>query len=134
MIEEVVILLIDIRGRVTGTGRGYQGCDSYMRSVAGLDNNRMPGGQIFNSKTNPSAIKGGGEYQTVRGPVPSLHGRGRGTGAVQHRLDGSLEGGAEGPRELQVPIVRIAGYNSLFFELSKEVQDDIIKRMEHTQV
>lgn len=40
----------------------------------------------------------------------------------------------QNPEKFQDPIIRIAGYSVYFVELLKEIQDDIIARIEHAEV
>jgi pyruvate formate-lyase/glycerol dehydratase family glycyl radical enzyme len=131
-------------GRLAGTpisedasptqGADITGVTACMRSVAGLDNTRMPGGQIFNIKINPSALEG--EANLRRFADLNRAYMDEGGGQVQYNIVSTdlLKAAQKDPEGYKFLLVRVAGYSSLFVELSKEVQDDIIKRMEHTQV
>lgn len=131
-------------GRLAGTpisedasptqGADIMGVTACMRSVAGLDNTRMPGGQIFNLKINPSALEG--EKNLRRFADLNRAYIDEGGGQVQYNIVSTdlLRAAQTNPESYKYLLVRVAGYSSLFVELSREVQDDIIKRMEHTQV
>ena len=131
-------------GRLAGTpisedasptqGADITGVTACMRSVAGLDNVRMPGGQIFNLKINPSALEGDENLRRFADLNRAY--MDEGGGQVQYNIVSTelLQEAQKTPDDYKYLLVRVAGYSSLFVELSTEVQDDIIKRMEHTQV
>jgi len=94
----------------------------------------MPGGQIFNLKINPSALEGDENLRRFADLNRAY--MDEGGGQVQYNIVSTelLEEAQKAPDDYKYLLVRVAGYSSLFVELSTEVQDDIIKRMEHTQV
>jgi len=131
-------------GRLSGTpisedasptqGADTSGVTASMRSVAKLDNTRMPGGQIYNLKISPSALEG--EENLKRFVALNRAYIDEGGGQVQYNIisTDTLRAAQKDPEKYKFLLVRVAGYSALFVELSREVQDDIISRYEHSSV
>jgi pyruvate-formate lyase len=46
----------------------------------------------------------------------------------------ALRSAQEHPEQYRSLVVRVAGYSAFFVELDKEIQDEIIRRTEHSEV
>lgn len=115
-------------------GRNVNGPVATMRSVAKLDLARFTNGSVLNMKFNPDALS---DIQKIR-RLASLIRTFCETGGtlVQFNIVGSdtLRDAQKHPEAFRDLLVRVATYSAYFVELSPELQNDIIARVEFEEV
>lgn len=109
-------------------GTDTEGPTSVFQSVCKIDHERCPNGVIFNQKFVPAVFEGRDgldKFVSLMRAYIILGG-----GHVQFNIISSdiLKEAQKDPDKYNGLVVRVAGYSALFNELSKEVQDTIIKR------
>lgn len=105
-----------------------------IKSVTSFDHARHLDGGMLNLKFNPSVLAG---EKGLRNFVSLLRTYlGRGGWHVQFNVvdAATLRDAQEHPEKYLSLIVRVAGYSAYFNDLAREVQNDIISRVEHTSV
>ncbi len=112
-------------------GQDGQGPTAVLKSVSKLDNYLLSNGTLLNVKFTPSTLEGQqglNKLADFLGAFTKLK--------LQHVQFNVVN--AETLREAQARpqdfaglVVRVAGYSAFFVELSKEIQDDIIRRTAH---
>lgn len=112
-------------------GQDCQGPTAVLKSVSKLDNYLLSNGTLLNVKFTPSTLEGDAGLHKLAdfiGAFTKLK--------LQHIQFNVVN--AETLREAQLRpqdfaglVVRVAGYSAFFVELSKEIQDDIIRRTAH---
>ena len=115
-------------------GRNVSGPTATMRSVAGLDHLKLTGGSVLNMRFNPDVLEGESKMRKFASLIRTFFETG---GAlVQFNIVGTdtLRDAQKHPGKYRDLLVRVATYSAYFVELSPEVQDDIIARMEFQEV
>jgi formate C-acetyltransferase len=111
-------------------GADRQGPTAVLKSAAKMDHVKT-GGTLLNMKFSPSLLEGEQGIDNLHSLVRSyfkLDG---------HHMQFNVVGAAKlreaqaRPGEYRDLIVRVAGYSDYFCDLSKALQDEIIKRTEH---
>ena len=112
-------------------GQDAQGPTAVLKSVSKLDNYLLSNGTLLNVKFTPATLEGQqglNKLADFLGAFTKLK--------LQHVQFNVVN--AETLREAQARpqdfaglVVRVAGYSAFFVELSKEIQDDIIRRTAH---
>jgi formate C-acetyltransferase len=102
------------------------------KSAAKLDTWRITNGTTFNCKFTTAAVSGERELAKWADLVRTfilLKGQ-----SIQYTIVNSdaLKKAQEHPDQYKDLIVRTGGYSAFFVELSKEIQDSVIARVEHT--
>lgn len=112
-------------------GRDHQGPTAVLKSVSKLDSYLLSNGTLLNVKFTPSTLEGQSGLNKLAdflGAFTKLK--------LQHvqfnvvNAD-TLRAAQERPQDYASLVVRVAGYSAFFVELSKEIQDDIIRRTAH---
>ncbi|MBW7984467.1 formate C-acetyltransferase [Enterobacillus tribolii] len=112
-------------------GQDSQGPTAVLKSVSKLDNYLLSNGTLLNVKFTPSTLEGQqglNKLADFLGAFTKLK--------LQHiqfnvvNADTLREAQAR-PQDYAGLVVRVAGYSAFFVELSKEIQDDIIRRTAH---
>lgn len=114
------------------SGRDAMGPTAAANSVAKIDHCKASNGTLFNQKFHPSALEGQTGLQNLSSLVRTffdekgLH--------VQFNVVSreTLLDAQKNPENYRNLVVRVAGYSAHFTSLDKSIQDDIIKRTEHT--
>lgn len=106
-----------------------------LKSASKIDQIRTMQGNVLNMKFSMSALKGEREMrkfaQLVRTYLVDL----KGTELQVNVLDASmLKEAQKNPENYLDLIIRVAGYSARFVELGREMQTDIIERMEYESV
>ncbi len=112
-------------------GQDSQGPTAVLKSVSKLDNYLLSNGTLLNVKFTPATLAGDGglnklaDFLRAFTKLKLQH--------VQFNVVNAetLQRAQENPREYAGLVVRVAGYSAFFVELSKEIQDDIIRRTAH---
>jgi formate C-acetyltransferase len=111
-------------------GQDMQGPTAVLKSVSKLDNYLLSNGTLLNVKFTPATLEGDAGLQKLADFLRAFTQL-----KLQHIQFNVVN--AETLREAQRPqdfaglVVRVAGYSAFFVELSKEIQDDIIRRTAH---
>lgn len=112
-------------------GQDGQGPTAVLKSVSKLDNYLLSNGTLLNVKFTPSTLAG---EQGLNKLADFLHAFTK--LKLQHiqfnvvNAD-TLREAQQRPKDFAGLVVRVAGYSAFFVELSKEIQDDIIRRTAH---
>jgi formate C-acetyltransferase len=111
-------------------GKNISGPTSTMRSVAKIDHVKLSGGCVLNMRFNPDVV----ENESKRRKFVSLIKAFFATGGsfVQFNIvdTETLRDAQRNPAKYRDLLVRVSTYSAYFVELSKELQEDIIARME----
>ncbi|MGO8990142.1 MAG: glycyl radical protein [bacterium] len=111
-------------------GRNVSGPTPTLRSVAKLDHVKLTGGSVLNMRFNPALLK---DESNVRKFVSLIRTYCETGGYhVQFNIVDSamLRDAQKYPAKYRDLLVRVATYSAYFVELSPELQEDIIKRIE----
>lgn len=112
-------------------GQDAQGPTAVLKSVSKLDNHLLSNGTLLNVKFTPSTLEGPAGLNKL---ADFLH------AFIQLKLQHiqfnvvnaqTLREAQQRPQDYAGLVVRVAGYSAFFVELSKEIQDDIIRRTTH---
>ena len=115
-------------------GRNVSGPTATMRSVAKLDHLKLTHGSVLNMRFNPDALKDESKMRKFASLIRTFCETG---GAlVQFNIvdTDTLRDAQRHPEKYRDLLVRVATYSAYFVELSPELQDDIIARMEFQEV
>lgn len=111
-------------------GRNTSGPTSTMRSVAKIDHAMLSGGCVLNMRFNPDAL----QTEEKRGKFATLIRTFFETGGsfVQFNIvdTETLREAQRNPAKYKDLLVRVSTYSAYFVELSRELQEDIIARLE----
>mgnify|MGYP004488015143 CR=1 FL=1 len=112
-------------------GRDGHGPTASLMSVSKLNNALESNGSLLNVKFSPSALEGETGLAKLAAYIRAFSRLG-----IQHIqfnvVDrATLVDAQEHPERHRDLVVRVAGYSALFVELSRAIQDDIIRRTEH---
>lgn len=112
-------------------GQDSQGPTAVLKSVSKLDNYLLSNGTLLNVKFTPATLEGQSGLNKL---ADFLH------AFTQLKLQhiqfnvvnaDTLKEAQRRPQDYAGLVVRVAGYSAFFVELSKEIQDDIIRRTAH---
>ncbi len=114
-------------------GRNISGATATMLSVAGLDHSRLRHGEVLNMRMNPDAIEGDDKLNKFKTLILTY--LKAGGFLVQFNIVSTetLKDAQIHPDAHRDLVVRVATYAAYFIELGRELQDDIIHRLEFTQ-
>ncbi len=111
-------------------GQNQAGVTSTFNSVSRLNHVKLPAGSVFNMRINPSALKDDAKVKKFASMLRTYCKLG-GFHAQFNIVDGAiLRKAQQEPDNYRDLVVRVATYSAVFTELSKQLQDDIIKRTE----
>ncbi|MFZ5297554.1 formate C-acetyltransferase [Enterobacter bugandensis] len=112
-------------------GQDMQGPTAVLKSVSKLDNYLLSNGTLLNVKFTPATLEGDTGLQKLADFLRAF---------TQLKLQHiqfnvvnaeTLREAQRRPQDFAGLVVRVAGYSAFFVELSKEIQDDIIRRTAH---
>ncbi|MCT4605448.1 MAG: formate C-acetyltransferase [Marinisporobacter sp.] len=112
-------------------GRDALGPTAVLKSVSKLDNYLTTNGSLLNVKFSPKTLEGTEGIHKLSNFLLAFMKL-----KLQHvqfnviSVD-TLKKAQASPNEYKGLVVRVAGYSAFFTELSKEIQNDIIRRTEH---
>ncbi len=115
-------------------GRNVNGPVATLRSVAKLDHLKLTHGSVLNMRFNPEALKDDTKMRKFASILRTFCETG---GAlVQFNIVSTdmLKDAQKHPEKYRDLLVRVATYSAYFVELSPELQNDIIARMEFEEV
>ncbi|RWT27291.1 formate C-acetyltransferase [Enterobacter cloacae] len=112
-------------------GQDMQGPTAVLKSVSKLDNYLLSNGTLLNVKFTPATLEGDAglqklaDFLRVFTQLKLQH--------IQFNVVNAetLREAQRRPQDFAGLVVRVAGYSAFFVELSKEIQDDIIRRTAH---
>ncbi|MEO3990699.1 formate C-acetyltransferase [Pseudocitrobacter cyperus] len=112
-------------------GQDCEGPTAVLKSVSKLDNYLLSNGTLLNVKFTPATLEGEGgliklsDFLLAFTKLKLQH--------VQFNVVNAdmLREAQQRPQDFAGLVVRVAGYSAFFVELSKEIQDDIIRRTAH---
>ena len=112
-------------------GQDSQGPTAVLKSVSKLDNYLLSNGTLLNVKFTPATLEGESGLNKL---ADFLHAFTK--LKLQHIQFNvvnaeTLREAQQRPQDFAGLVVRVAGYSAFFVELSKEIQDDIIRRTAH---
>ena len=112
-------------------GQDMLGPTAVLKSVSKLDNYLLSNGTLLNVKFTPATLEGDAGLQKLADFLRAF---------TQLKLQHiqfnvvnaeTLREAQRRPQDFAGLVVRVAGYSAFFVELSKEIQDDIIRRTAH---
>ncbi|QMR45989.1 formate C-acetyltransferase [Citrobacter freundii] len=112
-------------------GQDIQGPTAVLKSVSKLDNTLLSNGTLLNVKFTPATLEGEAGLRKLADFLRAF---------TQLKLQhiqfnvvnaDTLREAQQHPQDFAGLVVRVAGYSAFFVELSKEIQDDIIRRTAH---
>jgi formate C-acetyltransferase len=115
-------------------GRNASGPTATLKSVAKIDHVKISGGSVLNMRFNPNALR---DDQKIRKFVSMLRTYCESGGYhVQFNIVDveTLKDAQKNPEKYRDLLVRVATYTAYFVDLSPELQNDIIARMEFGEV
>lgn len=112
-------------------GRDHLGPTAVLKSVSKLDNYLTVNGSLLNLKFQPNTLKGQqglnkfADFLMAFTKLKIQH--------VQFNVQSkeTLVAAQKNPEKYSGLLVRVAGYSAFFVDLNKQIQDDIIARVEH---
>ena len=112
-------------------GQDCQGPTAVLKSVSKLDNYLLSNGTLLNVKFTPATLEGEtglhklADFLRAFTQLKLQH--------IQFNVVNAqtLREAQQRPQDYAGLVVRVAGYSAFFVELSKEIQDDIIRRTAH---
>ncbi len=112
-------------------GQDMQGPTAVLKSVSKLDNYLLSNGTLLNVKFTPATLEGDAGLQKLADFLRAFT-----LLKLQHVQFNVVNGDTLReaqlrPQDFAGLVVRVAGYSAFFVELSKEIQDDIIRRTAH---
>jgi pyruvate-formate lyase len=115
-------------------GRNVSGPVATMRSVSKLDHVRTSNGAVLNMKISPDAVKDESKMKRFADMVRTY--LETGGYLVQFNIvdTGMLRDAQKHPENYRDLLVRVATYSAYFVEISPELQEDIIARMEFEEM
>jgi len=115
-------------------GRNVSGPTATMRSVAKVDHMNLTGGSVLNMRFSPDALKDESKMRKFASLIRTFCETGG--FLVQFNIIGSdtLREAQRYPEKYRDLLVRVATYSAYFVDLTPELQNDIIARMEFEEV
>ena len=115
-------------------GRNVSGPSATMRSVAKVDHVKLTGGTVLNMRFNPDVLKDEPKMRKFASLIRTF--LETGGHLVQFNIvsTDTLRDAQRYPEKYRDLLVRVATYSAYFVELSPELQNDIIARVEFQEV
>jgi pyruvate formate-lyase/glycerol dehydratase family glycyl radical enzyme len=113
-------------------GTDTKGPTAVIRSVTSLDHSRFLNGTQLNLKFSPAVLKDRWGIMNLVTLLKTFISRGGYHVQINVVSKETLMDAQQHPEEYRGLTVRVSGYNAYFTVLTKEMQDDIIARTEHT--
>ena len=115
-------------------GRNTSGPTATLKSVAKLDHKKLGNGSVLNMRFNPEALNTREKVSKLASMVKAFHDMGGYLVQFNIVSTETLREAQKHPEDYKDLIVRVATYSAYFIELSRELQDDIISRLEFSQL
>jgi pyruvate formate-lyase/glycerol dehydratase family glycyl radical enzyme len=111
-------------------GRNVSGSTATLNSVAKLDHVKMTGGSVFNMRVNPALLKNEENKRRFVSLIKTYCETGGFHVQFNFADTATLLAAQKNPAEYRDLLVRVATYSARFVELSPELQNDIIRRIQ----
>ena len=121
-------------GIAPSQGKNVSGPTASMRSVAKLNHEHIPGGSVFNMRFNPGAVNTEDKLRKFAMMLRTYCETGGFHVQFNFLSAETLRAAQEHPELYRDLLVRVATYSAYFVELSKQVQDDILRKTEFKEV
>ena len=115
-------------------GKNTSGSTASMRSVAKLNHTIVSGGSVFNMRFNPSTVDTDEKMRKFAMMLRTYCETGGFHVQFNFLSAETLRAAQENPEQYRDLLVRVATYSAYFVELSKQVQDDIIRKTEFKEI
>lgn len=115
-------------------GRNVSGPTATLNSVAKLDHVKLTGGSVLNMRVNPALLKNEASKLRFVSLIRTYCQTGGFLVQFNFADSATLLAAQRNPAEYRDLLVRVATYSALFVELSPELQNDIIRRIEMEEV
>ncbi|MGN1413974.1 MAG: glycyl radical protein [Anaerovoracaceae bacterium] len=115
-------------------GRNQSGATSTFRSVAKLNHQKLGNGSVLNMRFDPAAVDSEIKVRKLADLVRTFHMMGGFLVQFNIVSTETLRAAQRNPEDYKDLIVRVATYSAYFIELSRELQEDIISRLEFMEV
>lgn len=115
-------------------GRNTSGPAATLMSVARLDHAKITNGSVLNMRFSPDALQDAGKIKKFAAMIRTFCETGGGLVQFNIVSTATLREAQKEPEKYKDLLVRVATYSAYFVELSSELQNDIIQRMEFQQV
>jgi len=115
-------------------GRNVSGPTATMRSVAKIDHVRLTNGSVLNMRFNPDVLKDESKMRKLASLIRTFCETGGALVQFNIVSTDTLRDAQRHPDKYRDLLVRVATYSAYFVELSPELQNDIIARMEFEEV
>ena len=115
-------------------GRNTSGPTATLKSVAKLDHKKLGNGSVLNMRFDPEALNTREKVSKLASMVKAFHDMGGYLVQFNIVSTETLREAQKHPEDYKDLIVRVATYSAYFIELSRELQDDIISRLEFSQL
>lgn len=115
-------------------GRNVCGPTATMMSVAKLDQVKLSNGSILNMRFSPSAVKDEAKMKKFATLIRTFCEMGGNLVQFNFIDNETLKDAQKNPESYKDLLVRVATYSAYFVELSPELQNDIINRIEFDEV
>jgi pyruvate formate-lyase/glycerol dehydratase family glycyl radical enzyme len=113
-------------------GRDKTGFTAVAKSIGKLDNQRVPHGLVLNQRMHPGLLDGNDMLQTFSQYIRTFMDLGGWHTQFNIIRSDTLRDAQTAPDDYKSLVIRVAGYSAYFTQLTKDVQNDIIERTEHT--
>ena len=121
-------------GIAPSQGKNVSGPTASMRSVAKLNHVLIPGGSVFNMRFNPGAVNTDEKLRKFAMMLRTYCETGGFHVQFNFLSAETLRAAQEHPEQYRDLLVRVATYSAYFVELSRQVQDDILRKTEFKEV
>nr|MCR4842003.1 hypothetical protein [Eubacterium sp.] len=111
-------------------GRNESGITATMMSIAHLDHTKMRHGSVLNIRMNPDSVDTSAKIEKFKSLIKSFCSEGGFLVQFNIVSTKTLRDAQVNPEAHRDLVVRVATYAAYFVELGKELQDDIIHRLE----
>lgn len=114
-------------------GVDVHGPTSVFKSVSKLPTHLITGGVLLNQKMNHSVLENEKDMEKLISIIRTFFDSLQGFHVQYNVVSGeTMRAAQKNPEQYRDLIVRVAGYSAFFNSLSRQTQDDIIERTEHT--
>jgi len=115
-------------------GRNVSGPTATMRSVSKIDHAKLTGGSVLNMRFNPDALKDEAKIKKFASLIRTFFETGGPFVQFNIVSTDTLRDAQKHPENHRDLLVRVSTYSAYFVELSPELQNDIIARLEFQEV
>lgn len=111
-------------------GRNTSGVTATLKSVAKLDQVKLTHGSVLNVRVDETAVADEAKLKSFAAAIKTFCDEGGNLAQFNFSSNEMLRKAQEHPEDYRDLLVRVATYSAYFVELSRELQEDIISRIE----